>query len=183
MASPSNTPRSLTSNVLEWAGLVLLAVAIAWVIVTFVVQVFAVPSGSMEPTIMPGDRLLVAKFLYSIGDPKRGDIAVFHNWNAGEPDLIKRVIGAPGDTIDITSEGSFTLNGKALDEPYLGLDARKTGPGTTQFPVTLGPGEYWMMGDNRNNSGDSRYNGVVARRTMVGKALFTFWPFEDAKIL
>ena len=148
---------------------------------TFVVQVFVVPSGSMIPTIQPGDRLLVAKFAYKVSEPKRGDVIVFKNWDTNGPDLIKRLIGLPGDTVDMTEDGGFTLNGKRMSEPYLSADAIHTGAGTTKFPVKLGAGEYWMMGDNRNNSGDSRYNGPITRAAMVGKALFTFWPLSDAR--
>ena len=179
---PATRARSNASIVLEWAGMFVAAVVIAWLIVTFVVQVFVVPSGSMIPTIQPNDRLLVAKFAYKIGDPHRGDVIVFKNWSTGGEDLIKRLIAVPGDTIDITPSGSFTLNGRPLNEPYLSADARKTGPGQTTFPVTLGTDQYWMMGDNRNNSGDSRYNGPITREGMVGKALFVFWPFSDARM-
>jgi len=186
MTPPDKTPgakqRSTAGVILEWVGLLVAAFVIAWLIVTFVVQVFVVPSGSMIPTIQPGDRLLVAKFAYAIGEPQRGDVVVFKNWTPGDPDLIKRLIAVPGDTIGMTQDAGFTLNGKRLSEPYLAADARHTGPGETAFPVKLGAGEYWMMGDNRNNSGDSRYNGPITRAAMVGKALFVFWPFSDARL-
>jgi len=95
--------------------------------------------------------------------------------------VLKRLIGMPGDTIGMTQDGVITLNGKKMDEPYLASGAEHTVPGVTRFPVTLGKDQYWMMGDNRNNSGDSRYNGPITKEMMVGKALFTFWPFSDAR--
>ena len=188
---------SLIRVVAEWVGLILTAFVIAQLITTFVVQLFIVPTGSMIPTITPGDRLIVAKYAYRFGDPKRGDVAVFKNWTAGQPDLVKRVIGIPGDTIAFQESGmlnggpagTFTVNGLRLDEPYLAESNRLTVPGRdgqgrpTRYPLRLGPGQYWLMGDNRNNSGDSRYNGPVARGMFIGKALFDLWPITDAKRL
>ncbi len=178
-ADTSNRP-SAARTILEWILLVAGAWVAAILITTFVVQPFEVPTGSMIPSVQPGDRLLVAKYSYELGDPQRGDVAVFHNWQQGQPDLLKRVIGLPGETVAMGADGRFTIDGKPLDEPYLAPEARRTMAGT-RLPYTLKAGEYWMMGDNRNNSGDSRFNGPVERAAFVGKALFVFWPPGDAK--
>jgi signal peptidase I len=167
---------------IEWVVLIGIAFLIARLVTAFVVQPFQVPSGSMIPTIMPNDRLMVSKINYELGDPKRGDVAVFKNWKPTDPDLIKRVIALPGETIAMDEAGRFTIDGKPLDEPYLAVDARHTVAGE-RLPYTLGPTEYWMMGDNRNNSGDSRFNGPVQRDSFIGKALFVFWPLGQFRLM
>jgi signal peptidase I len=174
-------PKSLTRNLLEWSALILLAFVVARVITTFIIQPFIVPTGSMIPTVQPNDRLIVAKYAYSIGDAQRGDVIVFRNWDPNGPDLLKRVIGLPGETVGMDPAGRFTIDGKPLPEPYLADEARHTVAGTVPLPYTLKAGEYWVMGDNRNNSGDSRYNGPIQRSQLVGKGLFIFWPLGDAK--
>jgi signal peptidase I len=172
---------SLWKTILEWALLVVGAFIVARLITAFVVQPFAVPTGSMIPAVQPGDRVIVAKYQYALGEPQRGDVVVFGNWVPGEPDLLKRVIALPGETISMDDAGRFTIDGKVLQEPYLDEAARKTTTGVTRFPVTLGADQYWVMGDNRNNSGDSRFNGPIGRRQLVGKALFVFWPPGDIR--
>jgi signal peptidase I len=172
---------SLWKTVLEWALLVAAAFIVARLITAFVVQPFVVPTGSMIPAVQPGDRVIVAKYQYSLGEPQRGDVVVFSNWVAGDPDLLKRIVGLPGETISMDDQGRFTIDGKALTEPYLDEAARKTTTGVARFPFTLKADQYWVMGDNRNNSGDSRFNGPVTRQQLVGKALFVFWPLGDAR--
>jgi signal peptidase I len=172
---------SLWKTILEWALLVAAAFIVARLITAFIVQPFAVPTGSMIPAVQPGDRVIVAKYQYSLGEPQRGDVVVFGNWVAGEPDLLKRIVALPGETISMDAEGRFTIDGKVLEEPYLDEAARKTTAGVTRFPVTLKADQYWVMGDNRNNSGDSRFNGPITRQQLVGKALFVFWPLTDMR--
>jgi signal peptidase I len=179
--TPAAKPTSLVRNLLEWAALIVLAFVVARVITMFIVQPFIVPTGSMIPTVQPNDRLIVAKYAYAVGDVKRGDVIVFSNWQPGQPDLLKRVIGLPGETVAMASDGRFTIDGKPLPETYLSPEARKTTTGTVPLPYQLKADEYWVMGDNRNNSGDSRYNGPIKRPQLVGKGLFIFWPLGDAK--
>jgi signal peptidase I len=174
-------PKNLFRTVLEWGLLVLAAFIVARLITAFIVQPFAVPTGSMIPAVQPGDRVIVAKYQYSLGEAQRGDVVVFGNWAPGEPDLLKRIIALPGETISMDEQGRFTIDGRPLQEPYLDEAARRTTAGVTRFPVTLKADQYWVMGDNRNNSGDSRFNGPITRQQLVGKALFVFWPLGDAR--
>jgi signal peptidase I len=180
--------------------LVLIAFVIALVIKTFLVQAFYIPSQSMEQTLMPGDRVLVNKVSYEVGDihrfnvvvfsnpdptavPDRGPILGFLHWlgeglGFAQPeneDLIKRVIGLPGDTVQIKDNVVY-VNGKALNEPYLPPGAQACN-GT--FPAKTVPADHmWVLGDNRCESADSRYGlGMVPERNVIGRAFVIVWPF------
>lgn len=177
---------------------VVVALLLAFVIRAFVVQAFKIPSGSMLDTLQIGDHLLVSKFaydvrlpstiwldttdgkvLYKTADPERGDIMVFKYPMNEEQDFIKRVIGLPGETIEIRNKVVY-INGEPLDEPYvLHKDARRV-PGRDDFgPYTVPEGEYFMMGDNREGSHDSRFWGPVKRSKIVGKALIIYWSWAS----
>ncbi len=165
-------------NLLEWVAVIVGAVLVAVLIKTFLVQAFRIPSESMVPTLEIGDRVLVNKLSYRAHDINRGDVVVFTRppglpAGPGEPeDLIKRVIGVPGDTVQ-AKDGSMYVNGKLLEEPYLP-------PGTSTVnldkPVTLQEGQAWVMGDNRNNSQDSRVFGPIQTSTVIGRAFTIMWP-------
>lgn len=190
-----------------------IALVLALLIKTFLVQAFSIPSDSMQNTLQQGDRVLVDKLTPWFGsEPERGEVVVFHdpdNWLAGEPtptpnpvqkvlswiglmpsaeekDLIKRVIGVGGDTVECKNSGPLKVNGKALDEPYVY-------PGNTpcsvddqggQFKVKVPEGYIWVMGDHRQNSRDSRYNkfdahhGMVPVDKVVGRAIVKAWPIN-----
>ena len=174
--------------------LVILALGLALLIKTFLIQAFFIPSPSMEPTLTPGDRVLVNKFSYDFSEPHRGDVVVFENPNLVEEqqgpigrfaswlvegigfaqspdeDFIKRVIGVPGDTIRVTKDGVF-VNGEKQDEPYI---SENGGPeGTWQ----VAEGQVFVMGDNRPNSSDSRVFGAIPIDSIVGRAFVKIWPF------
>ncbi|MEU5532269.1 signal peptidase I [Streptomyces sp. NPDC020362] len=193
--------------------LVVIALVLALLIKTFLVQAFSIPSDSMQNTLQQGDRVLVDKLTPWFGSkPERGEVVVFHdpdNWLAGEPtptpnpvqkvlswiglmpsaeekDLIKRVIGVGGDTVQCKGTGPLVVNGKALNEPYIY-------PGNTpctqddqggQFKVKVPKGFIWVMGDHRQNSRDSRYNqsdknhGMVPVDKVVGRAIVKAWPIN-----
>jgi signal peptidase I len=138
---------------------------------------FRIPTESMVPTIMVKDRILVNKLAYDIKPPKRGDIALFEDQQGGKDPLIKRVIGLPGDELRLR-EGKLSLNGKPFDEPYVKNDPCKPGyPKTCSFgPITVPRNHYFMMGDNRTNSTDSRFFGPVPEKDVIGEALVRFWP-------
>lgn len=187
--------------------LVLVAFALAFALRTFVVQVFYIPSSSMEPTLMVNDRILVDKITYRIRDLQRGEIVVFEGDEltpareqargrletivhglaqlvgvapANARDYVKRVVGLPGDRIVIDESGKVYVNDVALDEPYLaGEDPRPYGP------VTVPEGRLFFLGDNRPNSSDSRFEnlGFVERDHVVGKAFLAIWPLERAHFL
>ncbi len=162
---------------LAWIGVVLVAVAVAGLLRLFVIQTFYVPSQSMMPTLLPGDRILVLKIGYTISE---GSIVVFKTppgyrpsdcGGTVESDLVKRVIGLPGDTI--WSKGNTVyVNGRPLPEPYLpkGLPL-----GEPVAREKIPKGEYFMMGDNRPISCDSRVWGLVPRRDIVGRVVLVIW--------
>ncbi|PHQ78995.1 MAG: signal peptidase I [Coxiella sp. (in: Bacteria)] len=199
---------------------------LVWVIRSFLIQPYKVPTGSLEPTVMPGDFIAVNQFAYGIkfpignykmistGEPKRGDIVLFHYPPNPKVIYVKRLIGEPGDKISYTNK-VLTINGKVQTQKYLGHDYDYgNGPGQTQpvdlyeeklggawhkifrrpystdgtfklesdskgdFSYTVPKGHYFMMGDNRDNSADSRYFGAVPERNIIGKA-FGVWMSWD----
>jgi signal peptidase I len=181
----------------ELPGLILMAFALALLIKSTLIQAFWIPTGSMEPTLVPGDRVIVAKVPYYFGDPERGDIVVFEEPDPAKepergvvgafthwlgqglgfappdnPDYIKRVIGEPGDVV-WAKGGHVFVNGIRIAEPYLEQ-------GTANFERTrVPPGKLFVMGDNRSNSLDSRFGlGFVPIDRVIGKAVVVVWPFE-----
>jgi signal peptidase I len=172
--------RSGLRNVIEWVAIIAAALIVALVIKTFLFQAFYIPSESMEPTLKPGDRVLVNKLSYDVHSIHRGDIVVFKRppSEANDPtikDLIKRVIAIPGDTIE-ARDGHVYVNGQPIKESYL-----PPGTITTNLPLQkIGPSQYFVMGDNRTNSKDSRYIGTIARSLIVGRAFVRVWPISKA---
>jgi signal peptidase I len=195
-----------------WRDLVVIVVAalvLTIVLKAFVVQVFSIPSGSMENTLMPGDRILVSKIVYDFRPIERGDIVVFSgagswdpptppasNWFVGlwddvtnlvgisvpGTDYVKRVIGIPGDHVACCTNGKVTVNGVPLDETsYIYPGAL---PSAVRFNVIVPPGRLWVMGDNREDSDDSRYRqsspgeGTIPESAVVGRAFLIIWPFS-----
>jgi signal peptidase I len=187
------------SSAREMFESICVAVILAFFVRTFVVQAFKIPSGSMEPNLLIGDHLLVNKFvsaptltgvektLLPIDAIHRGDIVVFKHPRTPERDLIKRTIGLPGETIELREKRVY-IDGKPLDEPYAHF---LFPPGSTDLadrdvrrnfgPLTVPPGHYFMMGDNRDNSEDSRYWGTLAREYVKGKALFLYMSFGEGE--
>ena len=162
----------------EWAFVLALAIAVALLVRHFLVQSYYIPSPSMRPTLIEHDRLLVTKVNYQWGEVARGDVIVFKRppsmqVSASEhiDDLVKRVIGLPGDTVE-SRDGRVYINGAPLDEPYLPAGTVTEDIKSTVVPVD----EYFMMGDNRGNSFDSRYWGTIHRNEIIGKVVFRFWP-------
>jgi signal peptidase I len=187
------------SSVREMFESICVAVILAFFVRTFVVQAFKIPSGSMEPNLLIGDHLLVNKFvtaptlrtvertLLPIDEVRRGDIIVFKHPKTPDRDLIKRAIGLPGETIELRDKRVF-VDGKALDEPYAQYlipagpnDLTQTDVRRNFGPLTVPPGHYFMMGDNRDNSEDSRYWGSLPRDHVKGKALFLYMSFGDGE--
>jgi len=184
--------------------LIATAMIIAFAIKSLVAQAFFIPSGSMIPQLQVGDRVVVSKIAYRLHDPRRGDIVVFDSPNQVVPkddaslpekvvkgilesvglstpsteEYIKRVIGLPGEKVE-GHDGRVYVDGRELIEPYL-----PQGPTTRDFsPVTLGEGQLWVMGDNRENSSDSRVFGPIAESTVVGRAFVKVWPLPDGAFL
>ncbi|MGO9872590.1 MAG: signal peptidase I [Acidimicrobiia bacterium] len=160
----------------EWVGLVVLALIIALLIKTFLFQAFYIPSESMVPTLKVHDRVLVNKLSYKLHDVHRGDIIVFKAPPGSDPgidDLVKRVVGLPGETVS-GHGGHVYINNKELPEPYL-----PQGMYTSDFaPVKIPPNSYWVMGDNRINSKDSRVFGTITKSKIVGRVFVRIWPLS-----
>lgn len=137
---------------------------------------------SMEPSFFGGQRLVISRISYMIGDPQRGDIAVFNSprpLKDDEPPLIKRVIGVPGDVVEIRDRLVY-VNGELLEEPYVTEPCRAS---CSDNLWELGPDEYFMMGDNRNHSRDSRVFGVVRRNQVIGEVVLRFWPLASIGVI
>ncbi|HBY93477.1 MAG TPA: signal peptidase I [Chloroflexi bacterium] len=134
------------------------------------VQNFRIEGFSMEPTLHEGQYLIVNKLIYYLHPPQRGDIIVFAFPKGPERDFIKRVIGLPGDTVEIRP-GEVLVNGESIQEPYHPESVMYSYP-----PTTLGPNEYFVLGDNRNNSSDSHTWGLLERKYIIGKAWLSYWP-------
>jgi signal peptidase I len=196
-------PAYRKSTAREYFESICVAVILALFVRTFVVQAFKIPTGSMENNLLIGDHLLVNKFVFAptltaaeqlllpIDPIRRGDIIVFKYPEDPERDFIKRVIGLPGETIELRNK-KVHINGKPIDEPYVHylFPPEESGPGAPDFtsfdvrssygPVTVPEGHYFMMGDNRDNSQDSRYWGFMPRSYVKGKALFVYFSLGDA---
>jgi signal peptidase I len=178
---PPPKPRSLFRELPLLLGV---AFIIAFLVKTFVAQAFFIPSESMVPTLKKGDRVLVNKLSYRLHDVHRGDVVVFER-PPSEPtdpeikDLIKRVIGLPGETVSGDDSGHVLINGKRLNEPYL-----PKGVTTSQFDeYKIPPNHYWVMGDNRSNSKDSRYFQAIDDDLIVGRAFVRVWPISSIGLL
>ncbi len=172
-------PRRGSRWLIEWAVVLVVAVVVAVGIRTFVVQTFFIPSASMEPTLMIGDRILVDKVSYHLHGVHRGDIVVFATppgEDAGPDvkDLVKRVIGLPGDTIS-SAGGQVVIDGKPLKEPWLVPGTVTTGITTQKIPA----GEFFVMGDNRSDSQDSRFFGPIHQSLIVGRVVVKIWPITS----
>ncbi len=176
--------------IIETVGVVVIAIVVAVLLRTFVVATYSIPSGSMEPTLKIGDRIVVDKLSYHLHGVDRGNIVVFstppNEDCAGPPvaDLVKRVIGLPGDTISL-ADGHVYVNGAVLPELYLPADVRNdTYPGPSGAAYSLHhayrvpAGDLFMMGDNRPQSCDSRYWGPIRESTIVGKVDMRIWPLS-----
>lgn len=165
------------SAVMEIVESVAIAVLLAVIIRMFVFQPFIIPTGSMEPTIKIGDRIMVSKFAYQFGEPSHGDIVVFRPPFDPERVFVKRLIGTGGDTLEIR-DSKLYINGKLVPQDYLPQDMRFQDFGPVQVP----PGNYFMMGDNRNNSDDSRVWGNLPEKNIIGKAVMIYWPINHIRL-
>jgi signal peptidase I len=188
------------STIREYFESIVIAVILALFVRTWVVQAFKIPTGSMENNLLIGDHLLVNKFVFGptlnpveavllpVRDVRRGDIVVFKYPDEPERDFIKRVIGLPGETLELRNKKVY-VNGQVLDEPYVHfLEAAPDGQEITSFdvrerygPVRVPDGQYFVMGDNRDNSQDSRYWGFLPRSYVKGKALMIYWSYESGR--
>ncbi len=202
----ASQPPPQKSTVREYAEAFGIALVLAVIIRTFLIQAYKIPSGSMEPTLLIGDHILVNKMIYGLRVPDslfgftfpgvpwgkyvfqleqvhRGDVVVFVFPPDPTKDFIKRVIGVPGDTIAVRS-GTVFLNGKEMDDPHRHLEVRPEDrspltPRDSFGPVTVPEGKLFMMGDNRDRSYDSRFWGFVDRNEVEGRAILIYWSWDS----
>ncbi len=172
---PPATPES------RWAGWArslrelvetLVLTLVIFLLIRFAAPNFRIEGYSMEPNFHDGEHLFVNRLIYMLHPPERGDVIVFVPPSNASQDYIKRVIGLPGERVQII-DGRVFINGKLLDEPY------PLNPATYSFgPVTVGPDEYFVLGDNRDNSSDSHSWGMLPAKKIIGKAWITYWPLN-----
>ena len=162
---------------------ILLVLFGTWVLITFVGQRTSVSGSSMEPTLHHGNQLILDKLSYHFSEPERFDIIVFPFQYEEKTYYVKRIIGLPGETVQIDLSGNIYINGEILEEDY-GLEPINF-PGLAQEPITLGEDEYFVLGDNRNNSSDSRDPSVgnIKRDDIMGKAWVRIWPLNKFGVL
>ncbi len=188
-----NLPHGLRVTI-DWAVTIIGAIAIVLLVKAYVINPYRIPSSSMEPTLHCAepaagcmarfsDRVLANRFIYHLRDPRRGEIIVFETPPAARVQcgaggtFVKRVIGLPGETIEVRlrrGDGYVFINGKPLDEPY--VEKSRRGESQSFGPVKIPEGQYFMMGDNRSQSCDSRRWGSVPRENLIGKVFATYWP-------
>ena len=168
------------SQIREYAEALLISVVLAAVIIVFIAQSFLVEGSSMEPSFHDGQRLMVEKVSYRFTEPNRGDVVVFRYPGDPRRKFIKRIIGLPGDEITIKN-GYLHINGQRIEENYINGPTYGTYSAPTFGPVLVPEGHYFVLGDNRRNSDDSRYPdvGFVPRRYLVGRAMFVYWPLNQ----
>lgn len=176
-----NEKSSFVKELLQWAAAIILAAAVAIFADKFLIVNAQIPSGSMENTIMPGDRIIGNRLAYTFSDPQRFDIIIFHYPDDESQLFIKRIIGLPGETVEII-DGRIYINGS--DEPLEDVETKEPASGTFG-PYEVPEDCYFVMGDNRNNSLDSRYwtNTFVSRDEILGKAVFRYWPLTEIKLI
>jgi signal peptidase I len=206
--APSPASQLQKSALREYAEAFGVALILAIILRTFFIQAYKIPSGSMEPTLLIGDHIIVnkldygfrlpdsffgltpfsseipyGKYLFPIEPVRRGDVVVFVFPEDRTKDFIKRVVAIPGDTVEVRA-GMLYLNGERAPDPhaYFEKSAAERLPGSQadyMAPLKLGPGQYFMMGDNRDHSYDSRFWGPITRNAIEGRALFIYWSCAD----
>lgn len=193
-------PKTTLGAIVELLVIVAIAVGLALLIQAFLVKPYVIPSGSMKPTLEKDQRVLVQRVGYHFGDPDIGDIVVFHppvgakeqdcgapekpgqvctraNDEPAEENFIKRIVATPGDTLRVKN-GHAIVNGERIPDDFTNPCISRRGDGGCNFPkpFTIPEGQYFMMGDNRGSSDDSRFWGPVPREWIIGKAFATYWP-------
>ena len=174
--------KEIIKELAGWLLYIVLIIAFTWFVVTFVGQRTEVSGSSMETTLSDKDQLIVDKMTYRFRDPKRYDIVVFPYQYQDNIYYIKRIIGLPGETVQILS-GMVYIDGMRLDEHY-GNEIMEN-PGIAEEPLTLGEDEYFVLGDNRNNSSDSRASdvGLIHRKDLIGRAWIRVWPLSQIGVI
>lgn len=175
--------KKIVKELLDTSIYLLVVLVLTYLVITFVGQRTEVSGSSMETTLSDRDNLIVDKITYRFSDPKRFDIIVFPYQYEEDTYYIKRIIGMPGETVQIDGDGNIYINDELLEESY-GMETIES-PGRAYEPITLEEDEYFVMGDNRNNSSDSREPSVgnIRRGNIIGRAWIRIWPFSKFGIL
>ncbi|HMD47498.1 MAG TPA: signal peptidase I [Bryobacteraceae bacterium] len=176
---PPSSKRSIPGMLFHWARDLVFSVVLAVIVILFLYQPVKVEGTSMMPTLDDQERIFINKFVYRFSTIDRGDTVVF--WFPGDPSksYIKRVIGVPGDRVEVV-RGTVMVNGQALEEDYVPSEFRDD----NSMPAkTIPSDEYFVLGDHRSSSNDSRAWGMVPRRYIYGKAVFIYWPFDKMGVL
>ena len=175
--------KKIVKELLDTSIYLLVVLVLTYLVITFVGQRTEVSGSSMETTLSDRDNLIVDKITYRFSDPKRFDIIVFPFQYKEDTYYIKRIIGMPGETVQIDAEGNIYINDELLEESY-GMETIES-PGRAYEPITLEEDEYFVMGDNRNNSSDSRDPSVgnIRRGNIIGRAWIRIWPLGKFGIL
>jgi len=176
-APHSSRIRKIGNELVLWSRTLMSAAVYATLIVTFGFQVARVEGRSMEPTLHDQDRLVVNKFAYQLHDPEVGDVVMLLHPNNPEQSLVKRVVAAPGDTVAFR-EGVVVRNGVVTDESFVAVDLRSF---EERAPVVIPEGFFFVLGDHRNSSSDSRAFGPVPKKYILGRIQIRWWPFADAR--
>lgn len=181
---PPPPPPTIKREIFELAKMVVWLVALFYGLRTFVVEGFEIRGHSMENTLENNERVLVLKFLYTFSEIERGDVIVFRFPEDPKRRFVKRVIGTPGDTIEMI-DGVVYVNGMRIEEPYVYVSSRsRPGASENKDPEVVPEGKYYVLGDHRNVSSDSRSSmGPIPRSAVVGKAVMRFWPLTDMGLL
>ncbi|MBC7341757.1 MAG: signal peptidase I [Clostridia bacterium] len=166
------------STIIDFLEVLVIAAVLAAIIRLFLFTPFYIPSSSMEPALEPGDRIIVNKILYHFAVPQRGDIVVFRYPVDPSRDFVKRIIGLPGETVEVRNSRVY-INGRPLEESYLPSQLSYPNYG----PIRVPQGSFFVMGDNRPDSDDSRVWGCLPDRYLIGKAVLIFWPLDRLRWL
>lgn len=177
--------KSVLRELIGTAIYLLVVLGVVYLVITFVGQRTEVEGASMETTLSDGDNLIVDKLTYRFNEPERFDIIVFPFQYQEETYYIKRIIGLPGETVQIDEKGNIYIDGEILQESYGREIIKPENIGIAKDPIILGADEYFVMGDNRNNSSDSRTEivGNIHRDDIIGRAWVRIWPFKDFGVL
>lgn len=170
-------------ELLGWVLYIIIIIGLTYFIVTYIGQRTSVSGSSMEPTLSDGDNLIVDKISYRFNDPERYDIIVFPYQYEEDTYYIKRIIGLPGETVQII-DGYTYINGELLESDIYGAEIMEYA-GIAEVPITLGEDEYFVLGDNRNHSADSREAsvGVLTRDMLMGRAWVRIYPFDQIGVI
>ena len=177
--------KKVMREILSTGLYLLIVLCLTYLVIAFVGQRTEVNGGSMEPTLSDEDNLIVDKITYRFSDPERFDIIVFPFKYKEKTYYIKRIIGLPGETVQIDQQGNIYIDGEILNENYGKEVIQPNHIGLASQPITLGDDEYFVLGDNRNNSVDSRVSqvGNIKRDDIIGRAWVRIWPFDKFGVL